>query len=82
MRAGEYRVAVNRQHSQFLLDEVPITWDDEVWLSWHADDGFMLERYREADEDLLSVPPEEVGEQAAAEVAEAPGYPDDGGQAE
>ena len=53
-RVGEYRVAVTQQHGRFLLDESPITWEDHVWLSWHADDGFMLERYREADEELLS----------------------------
>ena len=51
-----------RQHSRFLLDEQPIRWNERVWLSWHADDGFMLEKYSEQDEDLLLQPPEEVGE--------------------
>jgi spermidine/putrescine transport system ATP-binding protein len=44
VRVGDYRIACQRQHSRFLLDEKPIRWNDEVWLSWHADDGFMLER--------------------------------------
>ena len=60
VRVDEYRLAVTRQHSRFLLDERPITWGDAVWLSWHADDGFMLERYLPADEELLSLPPEEA----------------------
>jgi spermidine/putrescine transport system ATP-binding protein len=62
VRVKEYRVAVNRQHSRFLLDEKPIRWGDEVWLSWYADDGYMLERYEERDEAMLSLPPEEVVE--------------------
>jgi spermidine/putrescine transport system ATP-binding protein len=52
VRVRDYRIAVYRQHSRFLLDENPITWKDEVWISWHGDDSFMLERYREADEKL------------------------------
>ena len=59
VRVKEYRLAVYRQHSRFLLDEKRITWGDSVWLSWHADDGYMLERYSESDEWLLSLPDEE-----------------------
>jgi len=62
VRVGETRLSVSRQHNRFLLDEQPITWEDEVWISWHADDGFMLERYSEQDEDLLPTPPEGVFE--------------------
>ena len=91
VRAGEYRISVIRQHSRFLLDEKPITWQDHVWLSWHADDGFMLEKYSEADENLLRLPPEEVGDAdaaAAASEAVAQGLPlppeaaEDGGKEE
>ena len=32
-----------------MLDETPITWDDTVYLTWHADDGFMLEKYSKSD---------------------------------
>lgn len=60
VRVGEYRVGVYRQHRRFLLDEKPIKWQDEVWLDWHADDGYMLERYSEADEELLSLPDPEL----------------------
>lgn len=57
VRVGEYRLSVYRQHRRFLLDEKkPIKWNDEVWLTWSADDGYMLERYSEADEALLSLP--------------------------
>lgn len=59
---GEYRLAIIQQHSRFLLDEKPIRWNEDVWISWHADDGFMLERYSESDEELMGVPPTYVGE--------------------
>lgn len=41
---GEHKISVTQQHSRFLLDEHPIRWTDKVWIWWHADDGFMLER--------------------------------------
>ena len=56
VRIQEYRIAIVQQHSRFLLDEKPVTWDETVWVSWHADDGFMLERYSETDEQLISLP--------------------------
>ena len=59
---GEYRLAVYEQHSRFLLDEKPIRWGEPVWVYWHADDGFMLERYSEADEALMHAPPENIGD--------------------
>jgi len=46
VRVGGHRMTVFQQHSRFLLDESPITWNDKVWLWWHADDGFILERYQ------------------------------------
>ena len=65
VRVEGYRISVTRQHTRFPLDEAPITWNDPVWLDWHADDGFMLERYRADDENLLSLPPEEVADAQA-----------------
>ncbi len=62
VRSHDYRLAVIQQHGRFLLDQQPIRWRDRVWLRWHADDGFMLERYRESDEELVGLPPEKVGE--------------------
>lgn len=50
VRVGHHKIAVNRQHNHFLLDEKAIQWKDQVWLSWSADDGFMMDRYRETDE--------------------------------
>lgn len=51
-----YRVTVTRAHQRFALDEASIRWDQEVWLSWHADDGYMLDKYDEDDEELLRLP--------------------------
>ena len=49
VRVEGHRIAVIQQHSRFLLDERPIRWKDQVWIWWHADDGFMLERYSPQD---------------------------------
>lgn len=69
VRVQDYRIAITQQHSRFLLDERPIRWKDEVWISWHADDAFMIERYQAADEELLQTPPEEVGENGVTSPA-------------
>jgi spermidine/putrescine transport system ATP-binding protein len=62
VRAGGYRIQVLRQHDRYFLDEKPIRWKDECWIRWHADDGFMLDRFRKEDEGLLVLPPQTVGE--------------------
>jgi len=61
VRVEGYRIAVAQQHSRFLLDEKPIRWHDVVWIWWHADDGFMLDRYSESDEKLTQEPSEKIG---------------------
>ncbi|HPC20399.1 MAG: ABC transporter ATP-binding protein [Kiritimatiellae bacterium] len=75
VRAGDYRISVIRQHSRFLLDENPIRWREKVWISWHADDGFMLEKYSAQDENLIQLPPEEVGETSPDPNHAAPAQP-------
>ncbi len=37
------RIAALKPHSRFLLDQEAITWNDEVFVWWHPDDGFMVE---------------------------------------
>ncbi|MDX2108922.1 MAG: ABC transporter ATP-binding protein [Verrucomicrobiota bacterium] len=61
IRVHDYRIAVLQQHGRFLLDQKSIRWKDEVWLGWHADDGYMLQQYAEADEALLPVPESTAG---------------------
>lgn len=58
----DWRIAITRQHTRFMLDEKPITWNDHVYVSWFADDGFMLDKYSVEDEELLQTPPQTVGE--------------------
>lgn len=41
---GTHKISVTKQHRHFLLDEKTIQWKDQVWIWWHADDGFILER--------------------------------------
>ncbi len=56
IRCGEYRICAEQQHRTFQLDESAPSWGDPVWLRWHANDGFLLEQYREEDEELLTLP--------------------------
>jgi spermidine/putrescine transport system ATP-binding protein len=56
VRCGEWRLCAEMQHRNFQLDESPPKWGDTVWLEWHANDGFLLEQYREEDEELLTLP--------------------------
>jgi spermidine/putrescine transport system ATP-binding protein len=56
VRCGEWRLCAEMQHRTFLLDESPPKWGDSVWLLWHANDGFLLEQYREEDESMLTLP--------------------------
>jgi spermidine/putrescine transport system ATP-binding protein len=58
VRCGEYRICAEQQHRTFQLDETAPSWGDAVWLRWHANDGFLLEQYREEDEELLTLPEE------------------------
>ena len=62
---ADWRISISRQHTRFMLDEKPINWHDKVYISWFADDGFMLERYSEKDEELLPTPPQAVGDSDA-----------------
>jgi spermidine/putrescine transport system ATP-binding protein len=62
VRTHGLRVQVLRQHFRFFLDEKPIRWNDDVWIWWHGDDGFMLDRFRAGDEHLVSTPPQKVGD--------------------
>ena len=62
VRTHGFRIQVLRQHFRYFLDEKPIRWKDEVWIWWHGDDGFMLDRFRAGDEQLVSLPPQKLGE--------------------
>jgi len=59
VRSGDWLIVVMDSHRHFLMDSKPPEWEDRIWLSWHRDDGFMLKRYREQDENLLTNPDEE-----------------------
>ncbi|MEZ5299088.1 MAG: ABC transporter ATP-binding protein [Verrucomicrobiales bacterium] len=60
VRAGDYKLSAEVQHRRYLLDEEPPKWGDPVWISWHANDGYLLDQYREEDEALLSLPDEDA----------------------
>jgi spermidine/putrescine transport system ATP-binding protein len=53
--SDDCRLSIYKQHASFLLDEKPIRWNDEVWISWNAEHGYLLEKYEEEDEELLSL---------------------------
>jgi spermidine/putrescine transport system ATP-binding protein len=56
VRCGEWKLCAEIQHRTFLLDESPPKWGDTIWLLWDANDGFLLEQYREEDEGMLTLP--------------------------
>jgi len=56
VRCGEWKLCAEMQHRTFLLDHTPPKWGDTVWLMWDANDGFLLEQYREEDEGMLTLP--------------------------
>ena len=58
VRCGEWKLCAEMQHRTFLLDQSPPKWGDTVWLLWDANDGFLLEQYREEDEGMLTLPGE------------------------
>jgi spermidine/putrescine transport system ATP-binding protein len=60
VRAGEELLMVESPHGRFFLDEArPPQWGDEVWVSWSANDGYLLESFAEEDRQLLSLPDDE-----------------------
>ncbi len=67
-----YRVTVTRSHQRFALDEPPLQWNQDVWVSWHADDGYMLDKYDEDDEGLLRLPVSPGADTPPAEASDAP----------
>ena len=43
LKSGTFQIAALKPHSRFLLDQESITWNDEVYVWWHPDDGYMVE---------------------------------------
>jgi spermidine/putrescine transport system ATP-binding protein len=57
VRSGARLFMVESQHGRFFLDdEKPLQRGDQVWLCWHANDGYRLENFSEEDRQLLSFP--------------------------
>ncbi len=59
VRTEGQKIGVFQQHGRFLLDEKPLSWNDEVWITWHADDGFMLEKYSKIELENEVLPQED-----------------------
>jgi spermidine/putrescine transport system ATP-binding protein len=70
VKVDDYKIAAVQHHSRFFIDENPINWKEPVWIRWHANDGFLLERYSASDENLTDLPPEKVGEAKTLELEE------------
>jgi spermidine/putrescine transport system ATP-binding protein len=60
VRVGSIRITIVQQHHHFIAQEELIDWDDEVWISWDSNDGFMLGNYQKVDRELLESPSEKV----------------------
>lgn len=39
---GSQSIKVLHSHQHYLLDTTPIRWDEKVWISWDANDSFMI----------------------------------------
>ena len=59
VRCSGWRLCAETQHRTYQLDDTPLKWGDTIHLRWHANDGYLLEQYREEDESLLTLPDEE-----------------------
>ena len=67
LKAGDRSIATLKPHSRFLLDQEKITWNDNVHVWWHPDDGYMVERVSELDESLLQSPPQTTQQKGPAQ---------------
>ncbi len=58
VKSGDRPVSALKPHSRFLLDQETITWNDDVYMWWHPDDGYMVENFSALDESLVQLPPQ------------------------
>lgn len=56
VRCGAHRIAAELQHSHYLLDEPPPTWNDKVFVSWRPDDAFIIGASPGAAESAATAP--------------------------
>ena len=70
VRCGEWLLMAADSHTHFMEDEKSLSKEDTIWLFWHGDDGFMLHKYREIDEALLTNPDVEIEEAGEPEAEE------------
>jgi spermidine/putrescine transport system ATP-binding protein len=68
INANGYRISVIVTHNQFMLDIREVTYDEDVFISWYADNCYMLEKYHLADEALLTLPEDEFMEEPGADA--------------
>ena len=62
VRVDDLRLAILKPNNRFILDRSVITWGEKVWVWWHEDDSYMLERYSETDTNMTELPSEAIGE--------------------
>jgi spermidine/putrescine transport system ATP-binding protein len=58
LKSGDRSILALKPHSRFLLDQESITWEDNVYVWWHPDDGYMLETFSAIDASLIQLPPQ------------------------
>lgn len=44
IRVGNMKLAMYKPNTRFSVDR-PITWEEEVFVGWHVDDGFMMDQF-------------------------------------
>jgi len=60
LRSADRSVSAVKPHSRFLLDQEAISWNDNAYMWWHPDDGYMIENFSELDASLVQAPPQSV----------------------
>lgn len=62
VRVDDQRFSILKPNNRFILDRKAITWEEKVWVWWHEDDSYMLERYSAGDASLTELPSEMIGD--------------------
>lgn len=61
VRVEKQLISVQELHTSYYLGQKPVQWGEDAWLTWHADNGYVLDNYREEDRALLPMANPETG---------------------
>jgi spermidine/putrescine transport system ATP-binding protein len=53
VRVENQLISVQELHTSYYLGQKQVKWGEDAWLTWHADNGYVLNNYRDEDRALL-----------------------------